>query len=99
MPGSGDPVAKGALISIHYTGWLKGAKFDTSIGRSPLGFRLGKGEVLRGWDEGIVGMKKGGKRRLTIPPDLGYGTNGSPGGAIPPNSVLAFEIELLDVKP
>ena len=95
--GSGAAAAIGALISIHYTGWLNGAKFDTSLNREPLRFRLGKGEVLRGWDVGIVGMKVGGKRRLTIPPALAYGHNGSAGGVIPPDSVLIFDIELVSV--
>lgn len=96
--GSGRTADADRIVVIHYTGWLNKAKFDSSRDRNPLEFRLGKGEVLRGWDQGIPGMKVGGKRRLTIPPELGYGARGSPGGAIPPNSVLVFEIELMDVK-
>ena len=95
--GAGRSASVGTRVSIHYTGWLGQAMFDTSRSRQPLVFSLGKGEVLRGWDQGIVGMKVGGKRRLTIPPALAYGERGSPGGAIPPNSTLVFEIELLDV--
>jgi FKBP-type peptidyl-prolyl cis-trans isomerase len=96
--GTGPTAIKGSRVWIHYTGWLGRAMFDNSKNRQPLDFRLGKGEVLRGWDEGIVGMKVGGRRRLTVPPDLGYGMKGSLGGAIPPNSVLVFEIELLDAS-
>ncbi|MEO5768283.1 MAG: FKBP-type peptidyl-prolyl cis-trans isomerase [Polyangia bacterium] len=96
--GAGKTALTGAIVSIHYTGWFNRAKFDTSLSRDPLEFRLGKGEVLRGWDQGIPGMKVGGKRRLTLPPDFAYGAKGSPGGAIPPNSVLVFEIQLVDVK-
>ena len=97
--GSGATALDGKRVSIHYTGWLNGAKFDTSLSRKPLEFRLGAGEVLRGWDQGIVGMKVGGRRKLTIPPALGYGTKGSLGGAIPPNSTLVFEIELQNAEP
>ena len=93
--GSGDAAAFGKRVSVHFTGWLNGAKFDTSLNRLPMTFRLGVGDVLRGWDLGIIGMKVGGKRKLTLPPALGYGHKGSPGGAIPPDSVLVFEIELL----
>ncbi len=85
------------MVSIDYTGWVNEARFDTTLNRRPLEFRLGKGEVLRGWEVGIPGMRVGGKRRLTIPPELGYGAKGSLGGAIPPNSVLVFEIELRDI--
>lgn len=96
--GTGATAAVGKRVAIHYTGWLNGAKFDTSLARKPLEFRLGKAEVLRGWDEGIPGMKVGGKRKLTVPPEKGYGDKGSLGGAIPPNSVLVFDIDLVDVK-
>ena len=96
--GSGQAAAAGAMVSIHYKGTLNGALFDSSFNRQPLQFRLGNGEVLPGWDFGIVGMKVGGKRRLTVPPGLGYGHKGSPGGAIPPDSVLVFEIDLLNAK-
>ena len=94
--GSGAEALAGSRISIHYTGWLNHAKFDSSSTRAPLKFQLGRHEVLAGWDQGIVGMRVGGKRRLTVPPSLGYGKTGSPGGAIPPGSTLVFEIELLE---
>lgn len=97
--GSGAAAKAGSLVTIHYTGFLGRATFDTSRNRQPLTFRLGGGEVLKGWDEGLVGMKVGGRRRLTIPPDLGYGKKGSLAGAIPPNSTLVFEIELLGAVP
>ena len=84
---------------VHYTGWLTdGKKFDSSKDRNqPFSFVLGRQEVIRGWDEGLATMKVGGKRRLTIPPDLGYGARGA-GNVIPPNATLVFEVELLDVK-
>jgi FKBP-type peptidyl-prolyl cis-trans isomerase len=93
-------------VVVHYTGWLydagatdkKGAKFDSSKDRNePFEFPLGAGQVIRGWDEGVKGMKVGGKRVLTIPPDMGYGARGA-GGVIPPNATLLFEVELLDVR-
>jgi FKBP-type peptidyl-prolyl cis-trans isomerase len=86
-------------VSVHYTGWLEnGTKFDSSKDRgTPFSFALGGGQVIRGWDEGVAGMKIGGKRRLTIPADLGYGASGA-GGVIPPNATLVFEVELLGVK-
>ncbi|MEA3192257.1 MAG: peptidylprolyl isomerase [Betaproteobacteria bacterium] len=101
--GSGNAAASGQKVSVHYTGWLsqngnKGTKFDSSLDRGePFVFPLGKGHVIKGWDEGVAGMKVGGKRKLTIPPALGYGARGA-GGVIPPNATLIFEVELLDVK-
>ena len=101
--GQGDTAAKGQQVTVHYTGWLdnngiKGSKFDSSKDRNqPFEFSLGRGQVIKGWDQGVEGMKVGGKRKLTIPPDLGYGARGA-GGAIPPNSTLLFEVELLGVR-
>ena len=97
--GTGLEAKKGQLAVVHYTGWLTdGTKFDSSKDRNdPFSFALGGGSVIRGWDEGVVGMKIGGKRKLTIPPHMGYGTRGA-GGVIPPNATLVFEVELLDVK-
>jgi FKBP-type peptidyl-prolyl cis-trans isomerase FkpA len=97
--GTGTEAKKGQLAVVHYTGWLTdGTKFDSSKDRNdPFSFALGAGSVIRGWDEGVVGMKIGGKRKLTIPPHMGYGARGA-GGVIPPNATLVFEVELLDVK-
>jgi FKBP-type peptidyl-prolyl cis-trans isomerase len=97
--GTGKEAKKGNTVTVHYTGWLKdGKKFDSSLDRkTPFQFTLGRGEVIQGWDRGIVGMKEGGKRKLTIPPALGYGSRGA-GNVIPPNSVLIFEVELLKVE-
>ena len=97
--GSGATAAPGQRVSVHYTGWLQnGNKFDSSKDRGQAFlFSLGRGEVIRGWDEGVSGMKVGGKRKLTIPPDLGYGARGA-GGVIPPNATLLFEVELLAVR-
>jgi len=97
--GSGAAAASGQKVSVHYTGWLvNGTKFDSSKDRGdPFIFPLGKGQVIKGWDEGVQGMKVGGKRKLTIPPALGYGARGA-GGAIPPNATLVFEVELLAVS-
>jgi FKBP-type peptidyl-prolyl cis-trans isomerase len=101
--GTGAEATKGHKVSVHYTGWLynngaKGAKFDSSLDRGqPFAFALGAGQVIRGWDEGVAGMKIGGKRTLIIPPELGYGARGA-GGAIPPNATLMFDVELLGVQ-
>jgi len=104
--GEGAEAVAGRQVTVHYTGWLyneasadhKGTKFDSSRDRSePFAFRLGAGEVIRGWDEGVAGMKVGGQRTLTIPPDYGYGARGA-GGVIPPNATLVFDVELLDVR-
>jgi FKBP-type peptidyl-prolyl cis-trans isomerase FkpA len=94
--GEGDIAAAGHRVTVHYTGWLtNGSKFDSSKDRNdPFKFGLGQGQVIRGWDEGVQGMKVGGKRKLTIPAELGYGARGA-GGVIPPNATLVFEVELL----
>ena len=96
--GSGAAASAGQKVSVHYTGWLtNGTKFDSSKDRGdPFVFPLGKGQVIKGWDEGVAGMKVGGKRKLTIPSALGYGARGA-GGVIPPNATLVFEVELLAV--
>jgi FKBP-type peptidyl-prolyl cis-trans isomerase len=98
--GSGATATAGHKVKVHYTGWLtNGKKFDSSVDRGqPFEFQLGAGQVIKGWDEGVAGMKVGGKRRLEIPPALGYGSQGVGGGLIPPNSTLIFDVELLDVK-
>jgi FKBP-type peptidyl-prolyl cis-trans isomerase FkpA len=98
--GNGTEAVAGKTVVVHYTGWLTdGTKFDSSKDRGqPFSFPLGGGRVIKGWDEGVAGMKVGGRRTLTIPPDLGYGARGTPGGPIPPNATLKFEVELLDVR-
>jgi FKBP-type peptidyl-prolyl cis-trans isomerase len=97
--GSGAEAVAGKTVSVHYTGTLtNGTKFDSSRDRGqPFSFGLGQGQVIKGWDEGVAGMKVGGKRKLTIPPELGYGSRGA-GGVIPPGATLLFDVELLDVK-
>jgi peptidylprolyl isomerase len=96
--GDGPTPKTGDTLLVHYTGWLAdGTKFDSSVDRKqPFTFKLGAGEVIKGWDKGVIGMKVGGKRKLTIPPELGYGEKGS-GAKIPPNATLTFEIELLKI--
>jgi len=104
--GEGTEATSGRVVTVHYTGWLynegatdrKGTTFDSSRDRNePFSFRLGAGEVIPGWDQGVAGMKVGGQRTLTIPPQLGYGARGA-GGVIPPNATLVFDVELLGVK-
>ncbi len=97
--GQGDEATAGKIVVVHYTGWLTdGTKFDSSKDRNdPFDFPLGAGHVIRGWDQGVAGMKVGGTRKLTIPPEMGYGSRGA-GGVIPPNATLVFEVELLAVK-
>ena len=97
--GEGAEAKAGQQVSVHYTGWLtNGSKFDSSKDRNdPFEFSLGMRQVIGGWDEGVQGMKIGGTRKLTIPPNLGYGARGA-GGVIPPNATLLFEVELLDIS-
>ncbi|MBX3695687.1 MAG: FKBP-type peptidyl-prolyl cis-trans isomerase [Steroidobacteraceae bacterium] len=104
--GEGPAVAAGQAAVVHYTGWLyaagapdnKGRKFDSSLDRGqPFVFRIGAGEVIRGWDEGVAGMKIGGERRLVIPPELGYGSRGA-GGVIPPGATLVFDVQLVGIQ-
>lgn len=104
--GTGPQARPGSSVTVHYTGWLydakaadhHGRKFDSSRDRNePFTFRLGRGEVIRGWDQGFADMRVGGRRTLVIPPDLGYGARGA-GGVIPPNAALVFDVELVDVR-
>jgi FKBP-type peptidyl-prolyl cis-trans isomerase FkpA len=105
--GTGKEASIGNTVVVHYTGWFykplarnqRGRKFDSSLDRKePLDFRLGAGQVIKGWERGVAGMKVGGKRTLIIPSELAYGKRGAPGGSIPPDSDLIFDVELLDVK-
>jgi len=97
-PGTGAVAVSGKKVTVNYTGWLtSGKKFDSSVGQRPFQFKLGAGQVIQGWDDGVAGMKVGGKRQLKIPPSLAYGSQGVP-GTIPPNATLIFDVELLDVK-
>ena len=105
--GTGTEATPGTLVSVHYTGWLydekapqqRGKKFDSSVDRGePFSFKLGAGQVIRGWDEGVAGMRVGGQRTLLVPAELGYGRKGA-GTVIPANASLVFEVELLDVQP
>jgi len=104
--GTGREATTGSNVSMHYSGWLyrplakamHGKLFDSSVGREPLEFVLGAGRVIKGWDQGIQGMRVGGKRTLIIPSELAYGSRAAPGGGIPPNSALIFDVELIDVK-
>ena len=98
-PGTGPAAKMGDTVTVHYTGWLtNGTKFDSSVDRKePFAFPLGAGKVIKGWDEGVAGMKVGGKRTLVIPPQMGYGARGA-GGVIPPNATLLFDVELIEVK-
>jgi len=99
-PGTGPAAQPGQQVSVHYTGTLtNGTKFDSSLDRrQPFSFPLGAGRVIKGWDLGIEGMRVGGKRKLTIPPELAYGARGTPGGPIPPNATLVFDVELVAIK-
>ncbi len=104
VPGTGKEATAGADAVVNYTGWIydpaapaqHGAQFDSSVGRAPFTFKVGAGSVIKGWDEGVQGMKVGGKRTLIIPASMGYGEDGA--GPIPPNANLIFEVELLDVR-
>lgn len=104
--GNGEEIQPGRTAVVHYTGWLHdplaakehGHQFDSSRGRPPFSFVLGSGKVIKGWDQGVAGMKIGGKRTLIIPPELAYGARGAGGGIIPPNAALIFDIELIDIR-
>ena len=97
--GDGDEAAAGHTVEVHYTGWLtNGTKFDSSHDRNQtFSFKLGGGQVIAGWDQGVAGMKIGGTRKLTIPPEMGYGERGA-GGVIPPNATLVFKVELIGLS-
>jgi FKBP-type peptidyl-prolyl cis-trans isomerase len=96
--GTGETAKSGDHVKVHYTGWLTtGKKFDSSVGGAPFDFTIGAGDVIKGWDEGVAGMKVGGKRQLRIPPDLAYGAQGY-SGVIPPNATLIFDIQLVSTK-
>ena len=96
--GSGLEAKTGDTVAVHYTGWLQdGTQFDSSRGRSPFEFKLGAGAVIKGWDEGVAGIKVGGQRKLFIPPALGYGDRGA-GGVIPPGATLIFDVELIEIR-
>jgi FKBP-type peptidyl-prolyl cis-trans isomerase len=98
--GNGETAKEGSHVRVHYTGWLTtGKKFDSSVDAGkPFDFTIGNGEVIKGWEEGVAGMRVGGKRQLRIPPNLGYGAEGTPDGTIPPNATLIFDIQLLGVQ-
>jgi len=98
--GNGETAKEGSRVRVHYTGWLpNGKKFDSSVDAgTPFDFRIGNGEVIKGWEEGITGMRVGGKRQLHIPPSLAYGADGTPDGSIPPNATLIFDIHLLAIQ-
>ena len=98
--GTGATAKEGSHVRVHYTGWLtNGKKFDSSVDSGqPFDFTIGNGEVIKGWEEGVTGMKVGGKRQLRIPPALAYGDKGTPGGPIPPNANLIFDVQLLDAQ-
>jgi FKBP-type peptidyl-prolyl cis-trans isomerase FkpA len=105
-PGTGAEIKSGQTALVHYTGWLydaaapenKGKQFDSSVGGEPFEFSVGAGHVIAGWDQGVAGMKVGGKRRLVIPPELGYGARGAGAGLIPPNATLLFDVELVEIR-
>ena len=98
VAGEGDEASPGQTVTVNYTGTLEdGTQFDTSIGRAPFSFPLGAGRVIKGWDEGVAGMKVGGKRKLTIPPELGYGSRGA-GNVIPANATLIFDLSLIHIS-
>jgi FKBP-type peptidyl-prolyl cis-trans isomerase len=98
--GNGETAKEGSHVRVHYTGWLtNGKKFDSSVDAGkPFDFTLGNGEVIKGWEEGVTGMRVGGKRQLRIPPELGYGKDGTPDGTIPANATLIFDVQLLGVQ-